>query len=298
MKIIHFKGLQCYYANILNAAALLGVDYRPSFANLWSETEFHCDPISFVFTSKRLLDNLEVLGAKLEFADRPLNAKLPKDLALLESHPWYLFGADAFFLPWVPFYRKLHHFHYFTAKTEKDGSLCCFDPTYETAGERLLSEDILPYTRYLMPLSPVPKGSLDLGTQKEAKAILSAHPETRERLLAQIKACAYGSRQKTRLLASYIECLIDLRYFYKHYLETLPAGPHKSHGRFHKEFFHQWSAVKNGLLKLSLYPEDLDLSNHSEARNTVGRVCEYFNMVMTEEMDIAGKLLKDGNGEK
>lgn len=280
MKLINFHGLNCYYNSIVTVAAFLGVDYPASFATLWSETDFTYDPICHIYLTQRMFTALEALGARLEILNCSPKEKTNESLALFQPGEWIIVGMDAFYIPQNQYYQTLHGFHYFLVHNTHADLLYYFDPTYNQKQVKILREDIIAYAFDICRIRKVAAKPLHIGPVEEARKVMRAHPETKEKLLEQISGCTCGNQKNAGLLAAYVDALISNRYLYRHYLESLPSAPSWRQHCFTDDFLLRWTAVKNGLYKASLIKNNESL---------IDELCKQFNDLFDAEIDMAEK---------
>lgn len=284
LNLINFQGLNCYSNCIVTIAAFLGVDYIRAFSSLWSETDFRYDSFRRVFLTRRMPAGLEALGARLDMRllDRSTPEEAEARLDAVESETLLLVGMDGYYIPWVPLYGLLHGPHYFIAVNTASSELKGFDPTYTLFNQPIPRESLHTHAFDISYLCRVPASPfLEESTPalQEAREILLTHPQLLQNLTAQIRSCADGGHEQAILLAEYVDALISNRYLYRRYLqeqELCEACPLF----FRKEFFAQWTAVKNGLYKMSA---SRDTHIHDD-------VCMLLTGLLEQESALAAKL--------
>ncbi|SHK05299.1 hypothetical protein [Propionispora hippei] len=281
MSLIFFQGLNCYSSCLVNAAVFTGADYREVFADLWSETDFTYDQVHRLYLSQRLPKNLASMEVSMRFINCCSGWEIKEKVVGMPMGQLLIVGMDAFFIPWVPFYQTMHSFHYFIARKENEMLFSCFDPTYDKQNLEITEEHLIAYASDICRIDKSVKKTFSVDIRQEAQKILETHPETQEKLLAQIMECSHGKQKNGELLAKYIDALSNNRYLYLHYLQTMPLPGEQCDQCFHKEFFRKWAAVKHGLFKASLNMDNQFL---------ICEVCEYFKELIAEEMSIARKL--------
>lgn len=255
MNLINFMGLNCYYSCIASVAGELGVDYTLSFAKLWSETDFKYDRDRRVFLSKRMLTELDALGAKLTMLDcaSPLDAG--ESLSSISNGEYFVVGMDAYAIPWNQLYGIHHGPHYFIAQKSQSQTLLCHDPTYNKKNQEISCRDLLTgafdISRILRTEQNSPPPPPQACVLQQACEILSSHPSLLEKLLTQIRECEGTNREQAILSAGYVDALISNRCLYQHYLNASPSGGCGS-PLFSAEHILGWKAVKNGLYKAAL----------------------------------------------
>lgn len=281
MSLIFFQGLNCYSSSMINVAAFTGIAYRHAFSNLWSETDFTYDQIHHMYLSRRLPQNLEFLGARMEFLNCCSREERKENISALPRGQYLVAGMDAFFISWVPFYQTLHSNHFFIARKESKDIFSCFDPTYDKQNLAITEELMVSYAFDLYRIHKSAKKPFHMDIRQEALRIVDTHPGTQEKLLAQIMECTYEKHKNGELLAKYIDAFINNRYLYLHYLQTMPLSGERYDHYFHREFFQKWTAVKHGLYKASMSKDNQAL---------IMKVCELFKELIREEMNIAREI--------
>lgn len=282
-EIIYFEGLNCYLGCIVNGASLLDIHYEAALSSLWSETNFTYAPKSGTYFTKKMLANLHTLGLKIEKFSCPSAVDTAQYLATFSIGEWMIVGMDAFYIPTNPFYQTLHGVHYFLASKKQDGSLMYVDPTYNITDLNMISEDIAAHAFEIYRLS---KGStnyylVDIVT--EAQEVISSLTHTHQAITTEIHTNIGNKQKEKQLLARYVEAMINNRYLYAHYLQTLPVT--NTHELFFQpEFYKRWNSVKNGLYKISLmsHPEDV-----------IDQVCDMLNQLVVDEMTMANSILEN-----
>ncbi|NLT58744.1 MAG: hypothetical protein GXX99_07265 [Clostridiales bacterium] len=282
MNLVYFRGLNCYHACIVNVAALLGVRYRDAFATLWSETDFSYDPMHDLYLTKRMMANLEALGAKLEPLNCASKQVAEEGLCRLCPGAWIIVGMDAFHIAWNPFYQSLHSFHYFIVQKEAGERSPCFDPMYSQKEMWITPEEMSAHAFALLQLRKVPQTPLSIGAAQEAQEVVRTHPETQANLLENIRGCVRGEQKKVGLLARYVDAMINNRYLYRNYLQNSPSGLAAHPEFFNDDFFAQWTSVKNGLYKASLV---------SDNEHIIDEVCKKFSSLIDMEISMAEKMI-------
>ncbi len=256
MDLIRFRGLNCYHGCIINAADFFGVDYLPAFAALWSETDFSYDPLFNMYLTKRMPVSLEALGLTLQKLPCTCGKEAEDSFAGLANGAWFTAGMDAFYMPWNEYYQTLNGYHYFLAQKEKDGFLCCFDPTYNQRDIRVKAKDIIPHAFDIVSIDKVDPKHLQTLVTQEAHSVLSMIADFQQKLLFEIRSCTEGNRSNAARLAKYTDAILTNRCLYRHYLHNLPADYEALVRLFSEEFIRQWASVKNGLYKASLVREN------------------------------------------
>lgn len=259
MELIDFPGLNCYYNCIITTAAMLGVNWLPAFATLWSETDFKYDPFRKTYLTRRMLTRLSALGARLEMLPCDSPEEAGESISQLIPGEYFLVGMDAFFIPWNPLYGLQHGPHYFIAANGAEQPLC-FDPTYGRAGESLPWQSLSSHAFDLSRIhhaapQPLPTDVV-FCVRQEVKRVSKIHSAMRLALPTWLESCLDQRREQADRLARYVDALLHNRYLYRYYLQEngLLSGPFAS--LLCKEFFSVWTAVKNGLYKASLSPHN------------------------------------------
>jgi len=282
MEPIHFQGLNCYHDCVISNANYWGLNYPDSFATLWSETEFEYDPYHEIYLTKRMIANLEALGAKIEKWPCRSQEDTDKNISLFHEGVFIIVGIDAFYIPWNQFYQTFHGPHYFIVQNAKTENLFCIDPTYGKKNEQIARREIIAHTYEICRLSRVVQKPLQIEAIHEAREIVRVHPNTRQALLSHIHGCVNGEQESTVLLAKYIDALIHNRYLYRFFLENQPLPCDENHLFLNSDFFLKWKAVKYGLYKAAI-----SRSNES----IINDVCDHFNHLIDEEIAMAEKII-------
>lgn len=281
MSLVFFQGLNCYVSSLLNVAHFMGADYRCALANLWSETDFTYDQLHQLYLSRRLPYNLENLGVKEVFLNCLSPSEVEKGLTTLSHGQWMVVGMDAYDIPWTPYYKTLHSSHYFVARQEVGDGFTCYDPTYNIEHMELVRGDMIAHADDICVLSSIPLKHTPWSIRQESEEILRSHSRTLTILLNQIEECAYGKQNNAGLLAQYAEALLNNRYLYLHYLQSVPTLEKICTDCFTKEFFQKWTAVKHGLYKAYVRQNNQGL---------VQEVCGLLTELVDKEISIATKL--------
>lgn len=282
MKLVHFQGLNCYQDSIVSIAAFMGVDYKLAFAALWSEIDFEYDSHHNVYLSKRMIDNLEMLGIKVEALRCNSKEEAVETLAIIEDGELFLVEMDTFYIPWTPEYGAAHDNHYFVAQKDNSELFFCFDPTYDKEYVEIAKDEITSHILTACRISQVAEKSFHIDMKHEAKAVMEANPKTHERLLAEFEKCINERNKNTLLLAKYIDTMINNRYLYKYYLENTLIDYDKYRLFFDKDFFLQWTAVKNGLYKAYVIKQN---------KAILDEISELFTDLMGRELSMAKEIV-------
>lgn len=256
MKLIHFRGLNCYYNSIINVAAFWGVDYHSSFSALWSETDFTYEPIYGIYLTKRMFKNLKILGAGFEVLKSSSQKEKEESLSLFQTGEWLIVGMDSFHIPWTPYYQILHGSHYFIIQKENNNSLLCFDPTYDKKYIKIMLADIIPDIFDICHIYKIENRTLDIEIIQEIQEVINTNPKTREKLFKEINGCTNENQKNAGTLAKYIDAMINNRHIYQYYLQNFSSASLSNLKWFDNDFFLQWTAVKNGLYKASLVKDN------------------------------------------
>jgi len=259
MNLIYFQGLNCYHVCVISLANHFGINYPDAFATLWSETDFRYDSYHQVYLTKRMLTNLEALGARVEALACPAPEDADRALSLFQEGEFMIVGMDAFYIPWDPFYQTFHGPHYFITQYAKTDRFLCFDPTYNKKNEQIDCQEITMHTFEICRMTKAAQKSLKTEAIHEAQEILHTHPNTHSVLLSQIHDCIGGERKNMILLAKYIDAMINNRYLYRFFLEDQPLPYDENHLLLKDNFFLEWKAVKNGLYKASIKKNNEDI---------------------------------------
>lgn len=282
MQSINFQGLNCYHNCIVSIANYLGIDYSCAFYNLWSETDFRYEIYRKVYLTRRLIDNFEALGLRLERMLTTIPEQAAAHLSTFCEGEFIIVGMDAFYIPWNQFYQTFHGPHYFVARNERSAEFLCFDPTYDRQGDRIPAENVINHSFDLSHLHSVAKRPPILALKREASEVIENHGATRQRILAQIENCGSAEPESIILLAKYVDTMISNRYLFEHYLAKKRPLHSAQHQLFDGEFFSKWTAVKNGLYKLSVKKNNIA---------TIQEVSSLFNLIIDKEISMVEDIL-------
>lgn len=282
MNMIDFRGLNCYYNCLVNIASFLGIDYLASFSTLWSETDFVYDEFHNIYLTKRMITNLEALGAKIEVLNCSSKTVSEEALSLFQVGDWIIVGMDFFHITWHHYYQALHGYHYFSARKEKEDMFSCFDPIYGINHMEMKSKDISSYAFEIRRIVKIIETPLDIGVQREAQEIICNHSKIQNSFIAKLTGSIEKNHKDLALFVRYVDAMINNRYLYKHYLHNYPPFSNRYQEFFSDEYFLKWAAVKNGLYKASLI-------FHNE--NIINELCESFNSLINEEISMAKKIM-------
>lgn len=252
MDLIHFEGLNCYHSCIINAAEFLDVDYVPSFAALWSETDFSYDVVFNMYLTKKMPIALESLGIKLQKLPCSSKKEAEESFAGIKDGAWFTAGMDAFYMPWNQYYQTLNGYHYFLGQKEADQVICCFDPTYNIRDIQIVAGEVLPYFFDIIAIGQCNPTVIQTGVIPEAQEVINTLPVIQKRLTEEIMGCIGEHRKKADQMAKYADALYTNRCLYRHYLQSIPACPDFLTQLFSDDFLRQWAAIKYGLYKASL----------------------------------------------
>ena len=276
MNLISFKGLNCYQSCIISIAQYFGIEYSLAFSSLWSEVDFLYENYFQIYSSRRMLINMETLGLKVEknLSVSPEQAKEKFDM--LVNKRMAIIGIDAYFLPWSPIYKLAHEKHYLIIQKKSSSTLSCFDPSYKEENAKMAYMDIAPFIFDLRSLELVKKQSLGITHMQEAKAIIRDQPVTQQKITEKIKTCE--NNEELLMLGRYIDAMINNRHLYHYYLNTALS----SDDYFNEGYFYRWNCVKNGLFKAFL------LKKHDKI---LEEVVLLFHELMNEELEMAKTML-------
>lgn len=286
MDLINFEGLNCYYNCIVSVANCIGVDYCTSFATLWSETEFKYDKNRKVYLTKRMLTNLDTLGAKFEMLECFSVKQRENSLSMFQKGEFIIIGMDVFYIPWNELYGIHHGPHYFIARNSLTEYLICFDPTYKQKGQLINFKEVVSHAFDISRMYKVTEDPLQCEIKfhpiSEACEVLRTHSNIRHNLVEKVSNCSYGDQKNTIQLAKYVDTMISNRYLYKYYLQRKLFLYDKNNLFFNREFFLKWKAVKNGLYKAAI------IKNNKEV---IDEVCSYLSDLIDEETSMAEKMI-------
>ena len=282
MNLIHFHGLNCYHDCIITIADYFGLHYADSFATLWSETDFRYDSYHKVYTTRRMMTNLDALGVKIESLACPSQNDTARIISLFLEGEFMIVGMDAFYIPWNQFYRTFHGPHYFIAQKTKTEIFLCFDPTYNKENKQITCEEIIAHNFDICRTSIGTKKPLQTDAIEEAREIMRTHSDTCSTLLAQIYNCVNEEQKNILMLAKYVDAMICNRYLYRFFLENQPIPYMENNLLLNDGFFLEWKAIKNGLYKAAI------IKNNEGIINEIGGC---FNQLMSEEISMAEKMI-------
>lgn len=280
MDLIYYRGLNCHLAGIINITAGLGIDYLEAFSTLWSETDFNYDQKYHMYLSKRVFTNLELLGVEMEVLECTSPEIVQDSLSVVDDKELFLVGMDSFYIPWSPVYQHFHEPHYFFAKKKQNDTFLSFDPVYGKQ-EIIMTAEGICHAFELALVRQNGENVLKPDLIHEARQIQRGHPELRDKLLADIRACADAGEQDIKMLIRLITAMINNRYLFGEYLKLSLGGPEAVPGILDKKFFLKWEAVKHGLYKVQI------LKNK---QNIISQAADLFRDVMEDEMVIANQL--------
>lgn len=290
MRLTYFQGLNCYYECIICIAGYYGLEPAAAFDSLWSETDFKYDPYRKAYLTKRLLQNLSAMGAKLEMLDCSRPEMTDASLSQPGEKEPFLVGMDAFYIPWNPLFGIHHGPHYFIACHSDGKNLICQDPTYEKRDMEIECRQVRAYSFDISRIcyEDLPDGKKDKdreisGIGTEAKKMSDILPDIRNRLLRHMNETAMKDMDKTVLLARYVDAMIVNRRMYGYYLREYFPEIYKNHIFSRKKFFSEWNGVKNGILKAAV---------SKDSSPVLMEVCCQFHTLMAEEIKQA-RLLQE-----
>ncbi|MDR0884702.1 MAG: hypothetical protein LBN05_08910 [Oscillospiraceae bacterium] len=252
MKLIDFPGLNCYGNSLISIVHDFGVDYEIAFSNLWSETDFRYNPSTKAFVSKRLLASLHVLGARCTALPCATPEETASSMADLGTGACLVVGMDALHTPWNPNYGVFHGDHYFIAMTTGERQVLFYDPTYHKRKEKMPYELYLEHANELLLVEPCAKESLEIDHKSEIQNVLAQSSKTCLELRTWLEGLLEDRRADWEVPAKYVECLMNNRYLYAHYLAHRAPELLSSAQLFDESFFARWVAVKNGLIKAAI----------------------------------------------
>jgi len=274
MEIFFIEGLNCYTSCVISIAKHLGLPYEVSFYNLWSETSFIYDERFNLYYTKRMLENLETLGLKLDkvFCDTP--EQVEKTLDSVKNLAFLIIGMDAYYLPWSPIYQLSHDKHYFILQKNNTDSFFCFDPSYGESNIQLPRREILLHAFEINIAEQVPDMSPHMAVKAEAQAIMHMHPNIQEKIFKEIE-----SEKDLALVGRYIGAFIDNRCLYRYYLNKTISNKYAR--LFHDNYLMEWKAVKNGIFKASLLQKNAKI---------IGEVKSRFSRLIEKEIEMAEQM--------
>lgn len=273
----------CYHYALIKLAMMLEIDYALCFANLWSETEFDYDPENNVYNSKRLISNLEYAGIKIDILDSATKQERQNNLALLKPGDWMIFGIDCFYLPWHHYFGALHSTHYFPAQQTSQSEFCCFDPMYDKEYLALPHHIVIEHGFDNRRIIQTERHTLQPELLLEMSTIVYSHSNTKKQLIEQIQQYEKEDKKQYTKLARYIDALIGNRRMYQVFLQRFNFPMSSYSAYFDKALFSKWTAVKNGLYKAALLPDNKDL---------LCEICRLLTQVMDDEITIAKTIQK------
>ena len=305
MKIFNFPGLNCYYSSVVSAANAFGVPFIDAFATLFSERDFDYNPFSKSFSSKRLLANLNYMGAHSEvFACDMLNESRSSFLQC-SKEMYFIIGMDPFHIHWTPSFGRFNGYHYFLAKPAGGNDFLCYDPTYGNQKEPMTREVVVTHAFDITRFRRSQRNSLEIDNLAELLNVAEGNSLSFWQLLSQMESykmppngvkdnSAYsvahpnGNRQNAdcwaiEKAARYVDCLIHSRLLYEYYLQNRKPFLLNELTIFNADYFNCWQAVKNGLLKASVRRENAAVLEETEKlfsdlirceRETAKSVCQ------------------------
>lgn len=282
MKLIHHQGFNCYHDCIISIVDHLGVDYPLSFARLWSEVDFRYDTFQKVFVTKRMITDLDQLGARVEILPCTTTAQTAARFTSFDKNEFIIVGMDAFYIPWNQFYQTFHGAHYFIVQNTKTDILSCFDPTYQKANQKISFEELIQHVDDIDRIHSTKKQAIQAEYVDEVKAVLQTLPTIRSELLKQMDSCKNADQESVLLLAKYIDTMISNRYLFRYYLQQQLPLAERNNSFLKSDFLIRWFIVKNGLYKASI-------SKNKEL--LIDEVKSYFEALIEEEMTIAETML-------
>lgn len=256
MQLVNLQGLNCYHNCIISIANHFQVDYAASFANLWSEYDFRFDPHRQVYLTRRMITDLEYLGAKLEKLPCDSETETRGSYKQICENEFFIVGMDAFYIPWNQFYQTFHGPHYFFALSKKAETLCCFDPTYYKQEQQILCDDILRHAFDISCVHRVEKSMLNenhtVNYLADAGRILDTLPTQCRQFLVQLENSREQGQEYTQKLAKHVDTMLSNRHLFRYYLQQCQVPSERIRLYMESDFLMRWYAVKNGLYKASL----------------------------------------------
>jgi hypothetical protein len=278
MNLISFRGMNCYQSCVISLAHHWEVDYPLAFSTLWSETDFLYEDYFQIYSSRRMLINLETLGIRMQCMPVESREQTMGRLNTLSIGEFAVIGTDAFATPWSPVYTLSHETHYFIVRKEAGDMLTCFDPSYGEKDARMTLADTVPYIFDLRFPKPSKKKPLHMTAAQEARAIVREYSEIRQGIVARIEACV--TSEELLGTGRFIDAMMNNRSLFQHYLNTVSfAGEPFNDARLLR-----WKSLKNGLFKASLI---------KKKEKTIAEVVSRFQGLMDEELEIAMMILKE-----
>lgn len=276
MDLIKFQGLNCYQCCVVSIAHHLGVSYPLAFSTLWSETDFLYEDYFQIYSSKRMVQNLEALGVRILSKPPEPQEQVRTRLSMLPVGALAVAGMDAFAIPWSPIYMLAHENHFFIIQKVADCAFSCFDPSYGEKDARMTCADFLPYIFDLRSADPMEKHPIRTTAIQEAKCVVQAHPGAMHKMVERIQSAS--AKEEFLMVGRYIDAMIINRYLYRHYLDPAPLAG----GLWSDDYFLRWKSVKNGLFKASFIKEKTKI---------IAEVISRFQDLMNEELEMAAAMV-------
>lgn len=251
MGLVHIEGVNCFYNSIINVAKILDIDYYSAFSTLWSEIDLNFNGENNYHTSKNLIINLEAMGLKLD----KYNC-LDKNLSdiffnKLQLKSYYVLGADAYYLPWTPFFNKEHMPHFFFAYVCDKNNFNCGDSHFNVEMHKVSVKDISPYIFEAYHLYKCKTVFQQFSNEplQEARCIIKNNAVLKNTIYIKASEFNIISEIECDKLSKYIVGLIHNRILYSHYiLQKYPK--YKNQIDFlNSILIAKWHAVKYGFYK-------------------------------------------------
>jgi hypothetical protein len=286
MKLFNFPGLNCYYSSVVSAANAFGIPIIDAFATLFSETDFDFNPCSKSFSSKRLLTNLNHLGAHSEVFACGMPKENKSSFLQCDKEMYFIIGMDPFHIHWTPSFGRFNGYHYFLAKPAGGNDFLCYDPTYGNQKEPMTQEVIVTHAFDITSFCRSQKNSLETDDLAELLNVAEGDTLSFWQLLSQMEvgkippdgvkdystysiAPPSGNKPNTdrrvaEKAARYVDCLIHSRLLYEYYLQNRKLFLLNELTIFTADYFNRWQAVKNGLLKASVLRDNAAVLEKTE----------------------------------
>ena len=287
MKLVHFRGLNCYHDCMITLAHHIGLPYLQSFAHLWSEDDLRYDPICRVFLTRRMPQTLASMGMSLQEPSVTQDARA-SDWFAMAVGDFALVGMDAYQVPWTPLYQLQHGPHYFIVQKGSTDPQICFDPTYELQGQTILTsalwEDAYALISVRIQVKPTTFAKEGGSVLHEAIEVMQCHLKTSDSFLMRAKEWICGDDETALYPAKYIDAWLSGRYLYRHFVKETFGTLEQTPLFQSQQYFAEWQAVKGGVYKAALRRQDTAVFDEA---------CQRFAALMRWEreaaLQIAGK---------
>lgn len=272
----HISQINCY-SSLLYILKRNNANLIHALKNLNFEADFYYDQHNKVFTSIKLIKNMEAMGFRLSEMDFCNHRTQKPYLNSLPPNSWIVVGISCYYLPWHFLYKREHKTHYFPAHKQDNNTYLAHDPMYgweDLALDLSIVEKYAYEVKTVIPIitKPAPEKRTPL------KKLLLNLDAINAKIKLQLQNYPHLSHTNKHYLLQYVTSIVNNKYLANNFFVLSQYNNDVLSS--YEQILSKWISFKLGIHKLNLTNTHPTLAHE---------LTQFLNTLTTTEKDFYKK---------